>query len=61
MQLLDDHLFQYYKEGKITKAEMLDKARSPGELQDRIMGKARKEDEEKKQNGDDDNETILRN
>jgi twitching motility protein PilT len=39
MQLLDDHLWQLYEAGKITLEEMLDKARQPGELQDRAMAK----------------------
>ena len=37
MQLLDDHLWQLYELGKITMAEMLDKARSPGDLHDKAM------------------------
>jgi len=32
MQLLDEHLWQLYSSNKITKSEMLDKARNPGEL-----------------------------
>lgn len=40
MQLLDDHLWQLYDEGKITIQEMLDKARQPGMLQDKAKAKA---------------------
>jgi twitching motility protein PilT len=39
MQLLDEHLWQLFETGKITKEEMLDKARQPGALQDKIMAK----------------------
>jgi len=39
MQLLDDHLWQLYELGKITMAEMLDKARSPGALHDKAMAR----------------------
>ena len=35
MQLLDEHLWRLYDEGKITIEEMLDKARQPGALQDK--------------------------
>jgi twitching motility protein PilT len=41
MQLLDEHLWQMYDAGKITKAEMLDKARQPGTLQDKVEEKLR--------------------
>jgi twitching motility protein PilT len=36
MQLLDDHLWQFYQKGMITAEEGLDKARHPAELQDKI-------------------------
>ncbi len=39
MQLLDEHLWQLYETGRITKEEMLDKARQPGALQDKAMAK----------------------
>ena len=39
MQLLDDHLWQLYDSGKIEASEMLDKARQPGALQDKLLGK----------------------
>jgi twitching motility protein PilT len=39
MQLLDEHLWQLYEAGKITMEDMLDKARSPGALQDKAMAK----------------------
>jgi len=39
MQLLDEHLWQFYDIGKITLEEMLDKARQPGQLQDKAMAK----------------------
>ncbi|MFA5239594.1 MAG: type IV pilus twitching motility protein PilT [Phycisphaerae bacterium] len=39
MQLLDEHLWVLYETGKITKEEMLNKARQPGALQDKAMAK----------------------
>jgi len=39
MQLLDDHLWEFYDKGKITIEEMLDKARQPGDLQDKASNK----------------------
>ncbi len=36
MQLLDDHLFQLWSEGKIDKVEAIDHAHVPGEIQDKI-------------------------
>ena len=39
MQLLDEHLWTLYDAGKITQDEMLDKARQPGALYDKAMGK----------------------
>lgn len=51
MQLLDDHLWQFYDEGKITLEEMLDKARAPGVLQDKARGKLKQQREPKKKKG----------
>lgn len=42
MQLLDDHLWQLFQDGKISKEEMCDKARQPGALLDRAEGKVTK-------------------
>jgi twitching motility protein PilT len=39
MQLLDDHLWQLYEQGRITLEEMLDKGRQPGALQDKALGR----------------------
>jgi len=39
MQLLDEHLWQFYDSGKITQEEMLDKSRQPGMLQDKATAK----------------------
>ncbi len=39
MQLLDEHLWNLYDTGKITRDEMLDKARQPGALYDKAVGK----------------------
>jgi len=39
MQLLDDHLWQLYENGKITMSEMLDKARQPGALHDKATAR----------------------
>lgn len=36
MQLLDDHLWQLYDRGLIDAADMLDRARQPGELQEKL-------------------------
>ena len=36
MQLLDDHLFRLFCEGKIGEEEAIDHSQSPGELQDKI-------------------------
>ncbi len=40
MQLLDEHLWRLYDAGKITLEEMIEKARQPGQLQDKAMAKA---------------------
>ncbi len=42
MQLLDEHLWQFYDQGKITYEEMLDKARQPGMLQDKAATKLKR-------------------
>lgn len=39
MQLLDEHLWKLYDEGKIALQEMLDKSRQPGMLQDKVRTK----------------------
>ena len=39
MQLLDDHLWQLYETGKITLAEMMEKARQPGALHDKATAR----------------------
>ena len=36
MQLLDDHLWNLFEKGSIEADEMLDKARSPGDLQEKL-------------------------
>ncbi|MBI1370888.1 MAG: PilT/PilU family type 4a pilus ATPase [Planctomycetes bacterium] len=36
MQLLDDHLWKLYTEGKISAEDMIDKAREPGSLVDKV-------------------------
>jgi len=36
MQLLDEHLWQLYIQGHISAEDMIDKARNPGELQDKL-------------------------
>ncbi len=41
MQLLDEHLWQFYDEGIITLEEMIDKGHQPGSLQDKAMAKLR--------------------
>jgi len=42
MQLLDEHLWKFYDQGKITIEEMLDKARQPGMLQDKATQKLKR-------------------
>jgi twitching motility protein PilT len=59
MQLLDEHLWQFYDRGKITLEEMLDKARQPGPLQDKARAKLRRV-RRKDEGEDDDMEPILR-
>ena len=39
MQLLDEHLWKLYDEGKIGLEEMMDKARQPGALYDKAKAK----------------------
>ena len=39
MQLLDEHLWNLYDNGKITLEEMLDKGRQPGALQEKALAK----------------------
>ncbi|MCH7798635.1 MAG: PilT/PilU family type 4a pilus ATPase [Planctomycetes bacterium] len=36
MQLLDDHLWQLYEEGKINAEEMIDKSKDPGDLTEKV-------------------------
>jgi Tfp pilus assembly pilus retraction ATPase PilT len=36
MQLLDDHLWKLYSEGKVAAEEVIDKCKNPGELSDKI-------------------------
>jgi twitching motility protein PilT len=63
MQLLDEHLWQLYDKGKITLAEMLDKGRQPGALQDKAKAKARMQNGAQRNGKDHDDEhggTVLR-
>jgi twitching motility protein PilT len=61
MQLLDDHLWQLYELGKITLSEMLDKARSPGDLHDKAMARLKTlKPHERPQEEDEDFGPILR-
>ena len=36
MQLLDDHLWRMYGEGRIDAEEMIDKAKDPGAIRDKV-------------------------
>jgi Tfp pilus assembly ATPase PilU len=36
MQLLDDHLWKLYTEGKVGAEEVIDKCKNPGDLKDKI-------------------------
>ncbi len=60
MQLLDEHLWQLYDEGRITLQEMLDKARQPGMLQDKAKTKAEAARGRAKKKGLDEVGPILR-
>jgi len=42
MQLLDEHLWEFYDTGRITLDELLDKARQPGDMQDKATAKLKK-------------------
>jgi twitching motility protein PilT len=48
MQLLDDHLWSLYTEGKITVEEMVDKARQPGVLLEKAEAAGGRDDEFRK-------------
>lgn len=43
MQLLDDHLWELYDAGKISKTELLDKARNPGDMLEKADAKDKRE------------------
>ncbi|MFA5423788.1 MAG: type IV pilus twitching motility protein PilT [Phycisphaerae bacterium] len=63
MQLLDEHLWQLYDEGRINLQEMLDKARQPGALQDKARTKMealKGKDREKGKKGFDEVGPVLR-
>ncbi len=63
MQLLDDHLWELYDTNKITAAEMLDKARQPGALQDKLLSKMKGKGKIKgkgKGKGEDEGGAVLR-
>ncbi|MFA5240592.1 MAG: ATPase, T2SS/T4P/T4SS family, partial [Phycisphaerae bacterium] len=63
MQLLDEHLWQLFDEGRITLQEMLDKARQPGMLQDKARAKMealKGKDKDKGKKGLDEVGPILR-
>ena len=59
MQLLDEHLWKLYDEGKIALQEMLDKSRQPGMLQDKARTKVERVKGRKKAKTEDLG-TILR-
>ena len=59
MQLLDEHLWKLYEEGKIALQEMLDKSRQPGMLQDKAKAKVERIKGKKKAKAEDLG-TILR-
>ncbi|MBW8002213.1 MAG: type IV pilus twitching motility protein PilT [Planctomycetes bacterium] len=41
MQLLDEHLWKLYDAGTITQEELMDKARNPGTIHDKILAKVK--------------------
>ena len=53
MQLLDEHLWKLYEEGKIALQEMLDKSRQPGMLQDKAKAKVERIKGKKKAKAED--------
>ena len=53
MQLLDDHLWSLYKDGKISLEEMVDKARNPSDLLEKAEGKKRSADQDLQDEMDD--------
>ncbi|MCG3138078.1 MAG: Twitching mobility protein [Phycisphaerae bacterium] len=60
MQLLDEHLWKLFADGVISAEEAVDKARNPGEMQDKIDSHMRHQqlmDQEVKKDAD---ETVLR-
>ncbi len=59
MQLLDEHLWKLYEEGKIALQEMLDKSRQPGMLQDKAREKVERVKGRKKVKAEDLG-TVLR-
>ena len=46
MQLLDDHLWELYDSGKISKTQMLDKARIPSAMLEKADAKDKREGKE---------------
>jgi len=52
MQLLDDHLWVLYDEGKIDLEELLEKARNPGSMKEKAEEKLKKEEGKHKKLGD---------
>jgi twitching motility protein PilT len=58
MQLLDDHLWLLYEQGKITKAEMLDKARQPVMLLDKADSLKKREPERRVTEGTEEAEDM---
>jgi twitching motility protein PilT len=60
MQLLDDHLWQLYEMGRITMAEMMDKARQPGALHDKAMARFKTLKPHERPSAEEDTGPILR-
>jgi Tfp pilus assembly ATPase PilU len=58
MQLLDEHLWSMYQKGMIAAEDMVDKAKNPGDLTDRVhrmgqqVGRAELDEEEEKENAE---------
>jgi len=60
MQLLDDHLWQLYEMGRITMAEMMDKARQPGALHDKATARFKTLKPHERPSAEEDTGPILR-
>jgi twitching motility protein PilT len=59
MQLLDEHLWLLYSEGKITVEEMLEKSRQPAQIREKLAAKAGKMQARSAADEEDEEEILL--